>query len=270
MPRKWVNDWRFTRILSIAVPVGVTVWLFGGAPVTTAGFFALGAAYGALLFRVVSLSGRASMVMTWGFVLVEIMLHDVESFLGAPVRGPVLMGFTAGAIVGAHWWTGKKAGRPINRKRERTADGDYTGGWKPALINAVCAAVLLAASTGQLLDGVPAETLAVSLPAGFLAGWVLFRLVKSFQVRFMTFIAILFALVPALIVAGSFGYGDHVFTGLFGFLAGILIGGRYWWGPRFGAPRPPFAGKAKRRRKRKRKAKATPPKGPVAAPKVDA
>ena len=41
----------------------------------------------------------------------------------------------------------------------------------------------------------------------------------------------------------------------YGALAGILIGGRYWSGPRLGEPRPPFNGPGRRRRRRKRRPK---------------
>lgn len=270
MLKKCINDWRFTRVLTIVIPVAVTVWFFGGAPGPAAGFFALGAVYGVLLFRVVSLSVRADMVMRGALSLILSMMHSLEDPLGIPMAGPGLMGFTAGAIAGGHWWSGKKAGTVIRRKRERTADGGYTGGWQLALINAASAAVLLGAPTAMLLDGVTVQTLVVSLVIGFLGGWALVRFVKSFQTQFIILIAMFFALIPALILAGSIGYGDAVFIGLFGFLAGRLIGGRYWRGPRFGAPRPPFAGKTKRRRKRKRKAKRTPGKRPVEVSKATA
>lgn len=42
----------------------------------------------------------------------------------------------------------------------------------------------------------------------------------------------------------------------YGALAGLLIGGRYWSGPKFGEPRPPFAGQGGRRRRRKRRPKS--------------
>jgi hypothetical protein len=42
----------------------------------------------------------------------------------------------------------------------------------------------------------------------------------------------------------------HVWA--YGALAGILIGGRYWSGPKFGEPRPPFAGQGGRRLRRRR------------------
>ncbi|MCQ1950613.1 MULTISPECIES: hypothetical protein [Arthrobacter] len=270
MLKKWINDWRFTRVLTIVAPVAMTVWFFGGAPGPAVGFFALGASYGVLLFRVVSLSVRASMVMGGAFTLILIVMLRMEDISGIPMEGPALMGFIAGGIAGGHRWSGKKAGSEIRRKRERTADGGYTGGWQLALINAASAAVLLGAPTAMLLDGVTVQTLAVSLAIGFVGGWALVRFVKSFQTRFIILIAMFFAFIPALILAGFIGYVDAVFTGLFGFLAGSLIGGRYWWGPRFGAPRPPFAGKTKRRRKRKRKAKTTSSKRPVELSKVTA
>jgi hypothetical protein len=40
---------------------------------------------------------------------------------------------------------------------------------------------------------------------------------------------------------------------VYGVLAGILIGGRNWSGPRLGEPRPPFNGPGSRRRRRKRR-----------------
>lgn len=252
MLRKLTKDPRFARALTIVLPIVVTVWFFGGAPGAATGFFALGAAYGILLFRVVSRSGRASMVMRVAFNLIFIMMLPLEDSLGIPIAGPLLMGFVAGAVAGGHRWSGKRAGAVVRFKRERTDDGGYTGGWQLALINAACAAVLFGAATVTLLDGVTVQTLAWSLPTGFLGGWALFRFVTSAQARFMTLIVMFLALLPSLILAGAIGYGDAVFTGLFGFLSGTLIGGRYWWGLRFGAPRPPFAGKARRRRHRKR------------------
>ena len=261
MLRKWVKDPRFVWSLTIVVPAVITAWYFGGAPAPAAVFFAAGAAYGVLLFRVVSVSVRASMVMSWAFTLIVIMALRLEGVLSIPVMGPIFMGFIAGANVGGRRWTGKRAGSEIRRKRTAAADGTFTGGWQLALINAACAGILIAASTAMLLAGVTGRSLAVALTAGSLTGWALFRFVKSARVRFMSLAAVFLALLPSLAVAGYFGYGDAVFIGLFGFLAGILIGGRYWWGQQLGAPRPPFAGNAKGP-KRKRKAKKSMPRSP--------
>ncbi|MBP3036696.1 hypothetical protein J2M53_10590 [Arthrobacter sp. zg-ZUI100] len=46
----------------------------------------------------------------------------------------------------------------------------------------------------------------------------------------MTLLSVFAAFLPALIVAGTLGYVEAPFIAVFGMMAGILIGGRYWWG----------------------------------------
>lgn len=250
---KWMREAWFLRGLTAVFPALVTLFLFGGAPLPAAVFFAAGAAYGLLLFRVVSASARASFVMTWAFTLIFATLLRIEGILDAPMAGPVFMGFASGSIIGAYRWTGPRAGSGLNLKRTRNSDGSYPGGLKPALINASCAAFLLSFPAIYLLDDVAAQTIVVSLATGFLGGWFLFRYVKSLQARFITLLSVFLAFIPAMIVAGSFGVGAAPGIGILGFMAGTLIGGRYWIGPKAGAPRPPFAGQGKRRRRRKKR-----------------
>ena len=252
--RKWVSDPRFFRGLIIGFAVAVNLWFFGGKLAESSTFFALGAIYGVLLFRIVSRSVRATFVMTWAFHFIFLQMLSVEGVLDIPAAGPLFMGFAAGAVASGHRWTGKRAGSLLRRKRERADGGGYTGGWQLALINAGCALVLLAfPAVGMIGGGLTPRTIAVSLVAGFLGGWGLYRFVTSLQIRFMTLLGLFVGLIPAIIFAGAHGYGLAPLTAVFGLMAGILVGGRYWWGPRCGAPRPPFAGEGKRRRKKKRR-----------------
>ena len=261
MMRKQMSDPRLFYGAVILVTMAMDVWFFGGAPAAAAGFYAAGAVYGILLFRVVSYSGRAAFVMRWAFTLSFMVLNGIGAGLDVPMAGPLLLGFGAGGIAGGYQWTGKRAGSALKRKRSRTEDGRYTGGWRLALINAACAVVLLALPAAYLADGVTTGTILASTLAGFLGGWCLFRFVKSVQARFMTLLCLFFAFIPALLAAARYGYWPAPAIAVFGLMAGILVGGRYWWGPRFGEPRPPFAGQGtRRRRKRKRKAGAAAPK----------
>lgn len=250
---KWMRETWFLRGLTAVFPALVTLLFFGGAPLPAAALFTAGAAYGVLLFRVVSASARASFVMTWAFTLIFATLLRIEGILDAPMAGPAFMGFAAGSIIGAYRWTGPRAGSGLNLKRTRNADGSYPGGLKLALINASCAVALLIFPAIYLLDDVAAQTIVVSLATGFLGGWFLFRCVKSLHARFITLLCVFLAFIPAMIVAGSFGVGAAPGIVVFGLMAGILVGGRYWFGPKVGAPRPPFTGQGKRRRRKKRK-----------------
>lgn len=256
-----MSDPRLFYCAVILMAVAVDVWFFGGAPAAAAGFFAAGAVYGILLFRVVSYSGRAAFVMRWAFALIFVVMNGIGARLDVPAAGPLLLGFVAGGITGGYQWTGKKAGSELRRKRNRTDDGGYTGGRRLVLISAACAVVLLAVPAVFLADGVAPGTILAAILIGFSGGWSLFRFVKSVQARFMTLLCLFFALIPAILIAGHYGYGPAPVIAVFGLMAGILVGGRYWWGPRFGEPRPPFAGQAKRRRrKRKQNAGASVPK----------
>ena len=258
---KRMSDPRHFYSAVILVTMAVDVWFFGGAPAAAVGFYAAGAAYGVLLFRVVSYSGRAVFVMRWAFTLIFMVMNGIGVSLGMPMGGPLLLGFIGGGIAGGYEWAGKRPGAELKRKRGRTEGGGYTGGWRLALINAVCAVILLGVPFVYLADGATLGTILASVLTGFLGGWCLFRFVKSVQARFITLLCVFFAFLPALLVAGHYGYGPSPGMAVFGLMAGILVGGRYWRGPRFGEPRPPFAGQGKRRRRKtKRKTGATAPK----------
>ncbi|MCC3299671.1 hypothetical protein [Arthrobacter caoxuetaonis] len=257
MSRKWDSDPRYFSALTILFAASVTVLVFGGKFSAAALFFGVGALYGALLTRVVSRSGRASYAMYCAFSLMFIVLAGLQSDLGVPAAGPMMMGFSAGLSGAVSKWTGKDAGTRVKVKRVRDADGGYPGGWKVALINALCAAALLCFPLVFLGDGAAPGTIAWSTLIGFAGGWVLFRFGKTMQVRSLTLFALFFALLPAMIVAGLYGYGPAPIIAGFGLMAGALIGGRYWTGERLGAPRPPFAGQGNRRR-RKKKARKPP------------
>lgn len=255
--RRWDSDPRYFGTLMILFTAGVTVILFGGELTAAALSYGFGALYAALLFRVVSRSGRAALAMHIAFSLMFIAMAGIQNHIGVPVSGPMLMGFSAGSFGAACRWTGEGRGTRWGAKRERDADGTYTGGRQLALINAACAAVALLFPLTFLLDGTGLATIVVSTLAGFAAGWALFRFARTMQGRSIPLFAVFLALVPATIIAGLYGYGPAPIIGGFGLISGALVGGRYWSGERFGAPRPPFAGRGNRRR-RKKKARKPP------------
>lgn len=235
----------------ITMMVAVFFWLARNVLPEALPFFVMAAAYGALLTRVLRASGRAFMAMYASFLLIYWSFVAVEDDLGVPAAAPWFMGFIIGAIAGGHTWSGERAGSQVSRKRERTVDGQgFTGGWQLALINAVSALLLLGLGAAHLIFQSPTAPVAAVLGIAVVGGWALFRFVTSVQIKYLS----LFAIPVGLLVLGVVGGATdqlalpHVWA--YGTLAGILIGGRYWSGPKFGEPRPPFAGQGGRRRRR--------------------
>lgn len=240
----------------IAAMAAVFFWLARNVLLEALPFFGMAAAYGVLLTRVVRRSGRAFMAMYASFLLIYLSCLAVEDDLSVPAAAPWFMGFIIGAIAGGHAWSGD-AGSQVSQKRERTADGQgFTGGWQVALINAVSAVVLLGLGAAHLIFQSPTLPIAMGLGIAVVGGWALFRFVTSVQVKYLS----LFAIPVGLLMLGFVGGATdqlalpHVWG--YGTLAGILIGGRYWSGPKFGEPRPPFAGQGGRWRRRKRRPKS--------------
>lgn len=238
----------------IAAMTAVFFWLARNVLLEALPFFVMAVAYGVLLTGVVTASGRAFMAMYASFLLIYLSFLAVEDNLGVPAAAPWFMGFIIGAIAGGPAWFGDRAASAVNPKRERTADGQgFTGGWQLALINAVSALVLLGLGGAHLVFQSPMVPVAAVLGIAVLSGWALFRFVTSVQVKYLS----LFVIPVGFLALGFVGGATdqlalpHVWG--YGALAGILIGGRYWSGPKFGEPRPPFAGQGGRRRRRKRR-----------------
>lgn len=263
---KKIGQWNVPVVEAamIAVLVAAFVWLFHSWLVEASLFFALSVAYAILVYRFVAPSERASQVMLWSCFVNYVALISIEdAVLGIPAAGPWLLGFIVGAIAGGYVWTGPRAGTEFKQahKRKPEADGSFTGGWRLAVINGVCAFALLGIGMAQLVllsATVPAVAV---LAVAVAVGWALFRFPPTVQVRNG-----LLLVLPAVWFALAFvgGATDQIalpHAWIYGALAGILIGGRYWSGPRFGEPRPPFNGPGRRRRRKRRpKQKQSKPK----------
>ncbi|WP_426764322.1 hypothetical protein ACP3TD_17885 [Pseudarthrobacter sp. 1G09] len=256
----------------IAVLLGVFAWLAGGRILQTLPFLSIGAVYAFVLYRVVSQSVRAFVVMQWTLLLnyFTLISIDVSDRLAIPASAPWFAGFLVGGIIGGHVWSGRGTGAEFRQPRKRVLrhDGTYDGGWRLALINAACAAVLLAMGTVQLLLLSPTPASVAVLAAATLAGWALFRFPPPLGIRNGLLLVIPVVFFVLIFLAGASGQLGMPAAWAYGVLAGILIGGRYWSGPRLGAPRPPFVVPGQRRRRRKRRPKAKQAK--LSAPKDQA
>ncbi len=246
-------DVRHLRGGMIVLLLGVFVWLFHHWLFEASFFFALSVVCAVLVYRVVSPSERAFEVMLWALFLNFIALTSIENGLGAPAAGPWFLGFIAGSIAGGYLWSGPRAGTEFKEpKRIRQADGSFTGGRRIAVINGVCALVLVALGTAQLFLLSPTWPSVAALAVGVLGGWALFRFPPPLQVRNGALLVIPVVWFALALVGGATDQMALPFAWTYGVLAGILIGGRYWTGPRLGQPRPPFSGPGKRRRRKRR------------------
>lgn len=259
---KKIDQWD-VRVLyagMIALTLAAFVWLAGARLLEASVFLAVGVVYAFLVVRVVSQSFRAFTVMLWTFQLNywTLISLDVDGALGIPAAGPWFIGFLVGGIAGGYVWSGPGAGsaRTQTRPRKPEAAGKFSGGWRLALINGVCALVLLGIGTAQLTLLSPTVLAVAVLAVAVITGWALFRFPPPLQFRNGLIILGLPVVFFVLIFVG--GATDQMAlpqAWAYGVLAGILIGGRYWNGPRFGEPRPPFNGPSRRRRKRRPKSK---------------
>jgi len=257
---KKIDQWD-VRVLyagMIALMLVMFVWFARDRLPEATVFLALGVVYAFLVFRVVSRSSRAFTVMLSTFFLNYVMLISlgVAGALDIPAAGPWFIGYIVGSIAGGYVWSGPGAGRDRTRIRPRRpdADGTFSGGWRLALINGVCALVLFGIGTAQLVLLSPTAPAVAVLVISVLGGWALFRFPLSIQMRNVLLFPGLPVVWLALVFVG--GATDQIalsFSAAYGALAGILLGGRYWSGPRLGEPRPPFNGPGRRRRRRKRR-----------------
>ncbi|WP_081434849.1 hypothetical protein [Pseudarthrobacter chlorophenolicus] len=251
----------------IAVLLGVFAWLAGGRILQTLPFLSIGAVYAFVMYRVVPQSARAFGVMQWTLLLnyFTLISVDVADRLAIPAAAPWFVGFLVGGIIGGHTWSGRGTGAEFRpRKRVLREDGTYDGGWRLALINAACAVLLLAVGAWQLLLLSPKLAGVTVLAAATLAGWALFRFPPPLGIRNGLLLVIPVVYFALIFIGGATGQMGLPHAWAYGALAGILIGGRYWTGPRLGAPRPPFVipGQRRRRRKRRPKARQTKPRAP--------
>jgi hypothetical protein len=110
--------------------------------------------------------------------------------------------------------------------------------------------------TAQLVVLSPTVPAVAVLAVAVIAGWALFRF-PPLQVRNGLLFVLPVVWVALGFVGGARGQMALPYAWAYGALSGILIGGRYWAGPRLGQPRPPFNVPGKRRR-RKRRQKQNP------------
>ena len=263
---KKIDQWGIRVLYAgmIVLMLGLFVWFFHNRLVEASLFFALSVAYAVLVYRVVSQSERAFTAMLWTFLLNFWTLISIERALGIPAAGPWFIGFIVGGMAGGYLWLGPRAGTEFRQpKRIPEGDGSFTGGWRLAVINGVCALVLLGIGTAQLVLLSPTAPAVAVLAIAVMAGWTLFRFPPPLLVRNgLIMLGLPVAWFALAFVGGATFQMALPHAWAYGALAGILMGGRYWSGPRFGQPRPPFNGpNRRRRRKRKPRAKQKPAQG---------
>lgn len=249
---KRIGRWnvRVVHAALIALLIAVFVWFFHNWLFEASFFFTLSVVCAVLAYRVVSQSERAFTVTLWAMFLNFLALTSIENGLGVPAAGPWFLGFIVGSIGGGYVWRGPRAGTEFKQpKRIRQADGSFTGGRRLAVINGVCGLVLAAIGTAGLVLLSPTMTAVAVLAVSVLGGWALFRFAPPLQVRNGLLLVVPVGWIALALVGGATGQTALPFAWAYGVLAGILIGGRYWTGPRLGQPRPPFNGPGRRRRK---------------------
>jgi hypothetical protein len=265
---KKIDQWNVPvgQAVMIAVLVATFVWFFHRWLVEASFFFALSVGYAVLVYRFVSPSERASEVMLWSCFVNHVALISIEdAVLGFPASAPWLLGFITGAIAGGYVWTGPRAGVEFKQKRKPEADGSFTGGRRLAVINGVCALALLGIGTAQLVLLSPTALAAAVLALAVMIGWALFRFPPTVQLRNGLLLVLPVVWVALILAGGATDQTALPHAWAYGALAGILIGGRYWTGPRLGQPRPPFNGPGKRRRRKRRPRSKQKPARTVAA-----
>jgi hypothetical protein len=247
-------DMRVLYAGMIALMTAMFVWFFRNWLVEASLFFVWAVVFAVLAYRVASQSVRAFTVMLWSLFLNYLTLISIEDDLGVPAAGPWFIGFIVGAIAGGYVWLGPRAGTEFRQPRRRTpeADGIFTGGRRLAVINALCALVLLSIGTAQLVVLSPTVFAVAVLAGAVIAGWALFRFPPALQIRNALLLVIPVAFFAFGFLGGATDQLALPSAWAYGVLAGILIGGRYWSGPLFGAPRPPFNGPGRRRRRKRR------------------
>ncbi len=246
---------QISNLLIAAVMTTVFLALAWDSLLGASVIFTLAACYTFLMFREVIQSGRASAVMFLAIFLIFFSLIAVEDQLGIPAPGSWFLGLTVGGIAGLYGWSEKRTGTKVNRKPERTGKGDleFTGGRRLAVINAACAAVLLGMGVAHFVLQAPTAAVGAVFAGATLGGWALFRFPLSLKGRNLLLWVIPIEFFLLIFLAGNTDHPALPYVWAYGALGGILLGGRYWSGPRLGQPRPPFNVSAKTPRKRKPK-----------------
>lgn len=252
---KKIDQWnvRVFYAALIVLLVAVFLWFFHNWLFEASFFFTLSVVCAVLVYRVVSQSERAFTVTLGALFVTFLALTSIENVLGVPAAGPWFLGFIVGSLAGGYVWRGPRAGTEFKQpKRIRQADGSFTGGRRLVVINGVCALVLVAIGAAQLALLSPTVNAVAVLAVAVLGGWALFRFPPPLQVRNGLLLVMPVVWFAFAFIAGATDQMALPHAWAYGVLAGILIGGRYWAGPRLGQPRPPFNGTGKRRRRKRR------------------
>jgi hypothetical protein len=165
---KSVDQWNIRVFYAalIALLVAVFVWFFHNWLFEASFFFILSVVCAVLVYRVTSQSERAFTVMLWALFLNFLTLTSIENGLSVPAAGPWFLGFIVGSIAGGYVWRGPRAGTEFKQpKRIRQADGSFTGRRHLAVTNGMCALMLVAIGTAQLVLLSPTVTAGPSLPS---------------------------------------------------------------------------------------------------------
>ncbi|MGF4043758.1 hypothetical protein ACX800_21075 [Paenarthrobacter nitroguajacolicus] len=254
---KKLNQWSGRMLLFGGIILGIVasfIWMAHSTLLGASPFFAAGAAYTFFLYRVVQRSGRAFFVMHCALFMISIPLPQAQDALGIPVGGSGFLGFWAGIIASGYPWSGKRSG-PDARQIRDDNNGEvqgYTGGRDIALINAACIVFVLGCGLAHLAFETPTAPVAAVLVGSLVCGWAFFRFPPSFLTRNVLLLVIPaaeFCLLAFLTTIN--GQSALLYVWAYGTMAGVLLGGRYWSGPRLGQPRPPFNGQAEPKRKRR-------------------
>lgn len=249
---QWLGPKYFAGM--IAVSVAAFVWMAHSNLLVATPFFLAGAAYGFMLYRVVRRSGRAFMVMHCAMFMISIPLLQLQDALGIPVGGSGFAGFWAGILASGYPWSK----RPAGTKERQILDGTtedvrgYTGGRDIALINSACVIFVLGCGLAHLVIQTPTISAAVVLVCALICAWAFFRYPPSVLVRNVLLLVIPVTEFGLLAFLNSIaGPSALLYEWAYGSMAGVLLGGRYWSGPRLGQPRPPFTGQALPKRNRR-------------------
>ena len=238
----------------IAVTVAAFVWIAHSSLLVASPFFIAGTGYGFLLYSVVKRSGRAFLVMHCALFMMSIPLLQLQDALEIPVGGSAFAGFWAGLLASGYPWSEKPPGSEERQQRDSTTEDvqGYTGGRDIALINAACVVFVLGCAIAHLAFQIPTAPAAAVLTGLLICAWAFFRFTPSLVVRNVLLLVIPVTGFGLLAFLDSMNGPSVIpFAWAYGSMAGVLLGGRYWSGPRLGQPRPPFSGQASPKRKRR-------------------
>jgi len=235
----------------LVVPVIAFIWVAHSSLLVGSPFFLVGTAYGFLLYRVVRRSGRAFLVMHLAIFMLSIPMLQLQDALELPLGVSGFSGFWAGAIASGYPWLNKPRGSKERQELDSTGKHvtGYKGGRDIAGINAACIALVLGCGLAHLAFQTPTLPAAFVLICAVMWAYAFFRFPPSLPARNVLLLVISlseFMLLGFLDSVNSPSAFPYVWA--YGSMAGALLGGRYWSGPRLGQPRPPFDGQASPKR----------------------